>query len=77
MWWGQPRVTTFEECFPPLRPEWRPKPESKVKAYLAGGKVVLQGRHTSKDVYVARADGVAFRVVKSFEAIGSGQQCKA
>ena len=38
------RVTTFEECFPPLQPEWRPKPESKVKAYLAGGRVVLQGK---------------------------------
>jgi ABC-type branched-subunit amino acid transport system substrate-binding protein len=41
------------------------------------GKVVLHGRHSSKDIHLARAEGTAFRVVKTFEAVGSGQQCKA
>jgi hypothetical protein len=54
------RVTTFEECFPPLRPEWRPKPESKVKAYLAGGKVVLQGK---VDLTIGMAHGLEARKV--------------
>jgi hypothetical protein len=54
------RVTTFEECFPPLQPEWRPKPESKVKAYLAGGKVVLQGK---VDLTIGMARGLEARKV--------------
>jgi hypothetical protein len=54
------RVTTFEECFPPLQPEWRPKPESKVKAYLAGGKVVLQGK---VDLTIGVAKGLEARKV--------------
>jgi hypothetical protein len=54
------RVTTFEECFPPLKPEWRPKPESKVKAYLAGGRIVLQGK---VDLTIGRARGLEARKV--------------
>jgi len=54
------RVTTFEECFPPLQPEWRPKPESKVKAYLAGGRVVLQGK---VDLTIGVAKGLEARKV--------------
>jgi ABC-type branched-subunit amino acid transport system substrate-binding protein len=41
------------------------------------GKVVLAGRHSSKDIYLARAEGASFRVVKTFGAVGSGQHCKA
>ena len=40
------------------------------------GKVVLQGRHSSKDIYVAKADGAAFKVVKTFDNVGAGQNCK-
>lgn len=54
------RVTTFEECFPPLQPEWRPKPESKVKAYFAGGRVVLQGK---VDLTLGVAKGLEARKV--------------
>lgn len=54
------RVATFEECFPPLKPEWRPKPESKVKAYLADDQVVLQGK---VDLTIGRARGLEARKV--------------
>jgi len=54
------RVTTFEECFPPLKPEWRPKPESKVKAYLAGKRIVLQGK---VDLTIGKARGLEARKV--------------
>jgi hypothetical protein len=37
-------VTTFLECFPPLKPQWRPVTESKVRVDLFGGRVTLQGR---------------------------------
>jgi hypothetical protein len=54
------RVTTFEECFPPLKPEWRPKPESKVKAYLGAQRVVLQGK---VDLTIGKARGLEARKV--------------
>ncbi len=37
---------------------------------------VLHARHAIRDIYLAEADGTAFRVVKSFEAIRAGQECK-
>lgn len=54
------RVTTFDECFPPLRAEWRPKPESRAKAYLAGNRIVLQGK---VDLTLGRARGHEARKV--------------
>ena len=38
------RVTAFTECFPPLRPAWRPRTEAKVRAELLDGSVVLSGK---------------------------------
>jgi len=38
------RVAKFLECFPPLRREWRPVTESRVRVDAAGGRVVLSGR---------------------------------
>lgn len=37
-------VTAFTECWPPLKKEWRPVTESKVRLELFGGQVVLQGK---------------------------------
>lgn len=37
-------VTTFLETFPPLDPKWRPVPEARVRAELAGGRVQLSGK---------------------------------
>ena len=37
-------VTAFEECFPPLRPRWRPVIDGRNRAELCDGKVVLVGR---------------------------------
>jgi urea transport system substrate-binding protein len=40
------------------------------------GNTVLHNRHAIRDIYVAQAEGTAFRVVKTFEAVRSGQGCK-
>ena len=37
-------VTAFEECFPPLKPRWRPVIDGRNRAELCGGRVVLVGR---------------------------------
>jgi hypothetical protein len=37
-------VTKFEECFPPLKPAWRPVTESPARVELVGGAVVLSGK---------------------------------
>jgi hypothetical protein len=37
-------VTAFEECFPPLRPRWRPVIDGRSRAELCGGRIVLVGR---------------------------------
>ncbi len=37
-------VTAFEECFPPLKPRWRPVVDGRSRAELAGGRIVLVGR---------------------------------
>lgn len=38
------RVTAFMECFPPLKPQWRPVPEAPLRAELFDGRIVLSGR---------------------------------
>lgn len=38
------RVAKFLECFPPLRPSWRPVPESRLRAELCERRVVLVGK---------------------------------
>ncbi len=37
-------VTAFEECFPPLKPRWRPVIDGRSRAELCGGRIVLSGR---------------------------------
>jgi urea transport system substrate-binding protein len=40
------------------------------------GQTVLHARHTIRDIYLAKAEGSAFRVIKTFEAIRPGADCK-
>lgn len=47
------RVTMFLECFPPLRPQWRPGTEVSMRHELFSGKVVLQGK---VDISLGRPD---------------------
>ncbi len=37
-------VTAFEECFPPLKPRWRPVIDGRSRAELCDGRIVLSGR---------------------------------
>ena len=47
-------VTKFDECWPPLKKQWRPVTESKVRLDLFDGKVTLQGKI---DLTLGRAQG--------------------
>ncbi|MEM7339792.1 MAG: PD-(D/E)XK nuclease family protein [Actinomycetota bacterium] len=47
-------VTTFTETFPPLRRQWVPVAESRVRAELCDGALSLQGKI---DLSLGRADG--------------------
>lgn len=56
---------------------------SKLEAVAQGisydgprGHTVLENRHCRKDIYVAQAEGAAFKVVKTFPNVASGQNCK-
>lgn len=48
------RVTSFFECWPPLKPGWRPTMEMPVRVELAEGKIVLAGK---VDLALGRASG--------------------
>lgn len=48
-------VTKFDECWPPLKKQWRPVTESKVRLELFGGQIVLQGKI---DLTLGRAEGL-------------------
>jgi hypothetical protein len=37
-------VAKFQECFPPLKPAWRPVAESRAYVELLGGRLVLTGK---------------------------------
>ena len=37
-------VSQFLECFPSLKPAWKPVTESRMRAELCGGRVVLSGK---------------------------------
>ena len=39
------------------------------------GSATMSGRHVSKDIYLAEADGATFRVVRTFSNIGAGDNC--
>lgn len=47
-------VSTFLETFPPLRRQWRPVAESRVRADLCDNELALQGR---VDLSLGKADG--------------------
>jgi hypothetical protein len=49
------RVTMFLECFPPLKPHWRPVAESRLRIDLCQDRIVLSGK---VDLTVGRADGL-------------------
>lgn len=54
-------VATFQETFPPLKRQWRPVAESRVRADLCENNVALQGR---TDLSLGRSDGtVAGKVI--------------
>ncbi|MBI2710897.1 MAG: PD-(D/E)XK nuclease family protein [Actinobacteria bacterium] len=48
------RVAAFLDCWPPLERRWRPVPEARQRADLAGGRVVVQGR---VDLVLGRSEG--------------------
>ncbi len=54
------RVSKFLECFPPLKPAWRPVTESAVKVELFDQRIVLQGR---VDLTLGRPRGTTARKV--------------
>jgi urea transport system substrate-binding protein len=39
------------------------------------GTTVLHARHAVRDIYLAQAEGAEFRVVRTFEAVRTGQEC--
>lgn len=47
-------VVKFQDCWPPLRPQWRPVPESRLYADLCRGRVTLAGK---VDLALGRAEG--------------------
>jgi hypothetical protein len=54
------RVNKFLECFPPLKPSWRPVTESSVRVELFDRRVVLQGK---VDLTLGHAQGTVARKV--------------
>lgn len=54
------RVTKFLECFPPLKPAWRPVTESGIKIELFDRRIILQGR---VDLTLGHARGTTARKV--------------
>ncbi|MFN2608674.1 MAG: PD-(D/E)XK nuclease family protein [Acidimicrobiales bacterium] len=65
-------VAKFVECWPPLKPSWSPRTETRIGADLCGGRVVLRGK---VDLVLGRARGSQARVLvvdlKSGRAYGS------
>ena len=47
-------LVKFQDCWPPLRPQWRPVPESRLYADLCDGRVTLAGK---VDLALGRAEG--------------------
>jgi urea transport system substrate-binding protein len=40
------------------------------------GTTVMRGRHAIRDIYLAQAEGSAFKVIKTFEAVDPAQACR-
>ena len=58
-------MTQFLECFPPLKPKWRPTTDSPIRAELHGGLVVLSGK---PDLTLGQPEGtVAGKVIIDFK----------
>ena len=58
-------TTQFLECFPPLKPRWRPATESPLRATLHDGRIVLSGK---PDLTLGLPDGnVAGKVIIDFK----------
>ena len=53
-------LTSFQECFPPLRASWRPRLETSLRAELCGGRIVLTAK---PDLALGRALGHQARVL--------------
>ena len=61
-------MTQFLECFPPLKPAWRPATESPIRASLHNGLIVLSGK---PDLTLGQPDGtVAGKVIVDFKTGG-------
>ncbi len=57
--------TKFVECWPPLRPAWRPVTESRLRAELCNGRVILDGK---VDLALGAARGLqAGKVIVDFK----------
>ena len=57
--------TKFLECWPPLRPAWRPVTESRLRAELCDGRVILDGK---VDLSLGTAHGrTAGKVIVDFK----------
>ena len=60
--------TKFIECFPPLKPGWRPVTESRLRAELCNGRLILAGK---SDLTLGAADGLrAGKVIIDFKTGG-------
>ena len=60
--------TKFVECFPPLKPKWRPVTESRLRAELCDGRLILAGK---SDLTLGAADGLrAGKVIIDFKTGG-------
>jgi len=58
-------ATQFLECFPPLKPRWRPTTDSPIRAELHDGLIVLSGK---PDLTLGQPEGtVAGKVVIDFK----------
>ncbi len=58
-------MSQFQECFPPLKPAWRPTTDSPMRVELHGGLIVLSGR---PDLTLGQPEGtVAGKVVIDFK----------
>jgi len=59
------RVTTFLECFPPLKASWSPVTEARMRAEFLDHRIVVSGR---SDLTLGRADGLtAGKVIIDFK----------
>ena len=58
-------ITQFLECFPALKPKWRPTTDSPIRAELHGGLVVLSGK---PDLTLGQPEGtLAGKVIIDFK----------